>query len=142
MINEAAGDGDADVCAVDGVVVNEVAILKGSESTLDRVDQVRAGQLRAADPYGPGRTQCCRSAVEEEIALFDCPTVVAAEDDLVDLLDGVLADVGFNQIARRRIETEAVGIAQPVSVDFGNLARSLERVGRRNTVLAVAADGV
>ena len=40
------------------------------------------------------------------------------------------------------VEGEAVGVAQPVGVDLGHLARPLERVGRRDAVLAVGADRV
>ena len=98
-----------------------------------------AGLARAAGPDGAGPGI---GAVEEEVALLDRPAVVAAEDDAVDLLDVVLADVGQDQIAVDAVEGEAIRIAQSVGVDLRHLARPLERVGRRDAVLAVAADGI
>ena len=56
--------------------------------------------------------------VEAVRALAESPAVVAARDDAVDFLPGVLADVADPQVARRRVEAESPGVAQAVGVDL------------------------
>src|SRR4051812_45742875 len=90
----------------------------------------------------PGRA--CRTVghIEKEIAFFDCPSVIAGPDDPVDLLDIVLADISFNEVARNRIERKAIRVAQAVGVYFRHLTGALERIVCGNAVLSVAAERI
>ena len=118
-----------------------MVVLQRSQRAGDRINQARRTS-RAAGIDGSGVAGRSVGVVEKKVAFFDCPAVVAAEDNAVNLLNRVLAHVRLNQIAGDAVERKTVRIAQPVSINFRHLARALERVGRRNAVLAVGADRV
>ena len=109
------------------------------------IDQARrtsraAISRRVADGAGvAGRTV---GAVEKEVTFFDRPAVVAADNDAVNLLDVVLADVGMNQLAierGRRKSDKDCAIRKRRSPAPGP---ALERIARRDAVLSVGADRI
>ena len=129
-IDETAGNGDAVV----------MVILQRPHRAADRIDEVRrnsrtaiAGR-RADGAGGSGRTV---RAIEEKISFLPRPTIIAANQNAIDLFNVVLSDVGVDQIAGDAIESKAIRIAQTVSVNFMDLARSLERIARGDSILPV-----
>ena len=75
-----------------------------------------------------------------EAAFPHVPAVVAAGDDLVDLLVDVLADLRLEHVAVLRIPREPLRVAVAVGVDLAERVGVLdERVRRGNAVLAVRA---
>ena len=75
------------------------------------------------------------------IPLDNVPTVVAATDDVVDLLPGVLADVGRPQLASGGIEVEPPRVAEAVGEDFRTAASVGEGVvGRDGVCLLYTSD--
>ena len=124
-----------------------MVVLQRAQRALDRVDQATGARLARADAAGRQRPGAVGvAAVEDELALLDRPAVVATQHHAVDFLDVALAHVGGDQVASAAqigaVEGEAVGVAEAVGKGLGHLARSLERVARRDAVLAVGADGV
>ena len=130
-IDETAGDGNAVV-----VVVFEDALRAGN-----RVDQARGRSWavinRRGRTDGAGRLirpDLIIGHVEQVVPFFDGPAIVAALYDAVDLLNVVLAYVGFDQITRDGVEAIAIGVAKAIGVDLRHLAWRLERVGGRDAV--------
>src|SRR5262249_31284861 len=97
-INETASDGDTVI----------VVIFQYPHRAGNRINQPR-GNSRAE--ISRRRTDSASwlsggtvGHVEKEVPFFDCPAVVAAHCDTVDLLDIVLAHVRLNQVAGNGVE--------------------------------------
>src|SRR6185503_7458023 len=106
----------------------------------NRVDEAgRNSRAAIAGRVADGACGACGAvgAVEKEGAFFDGPTIIAADDDAVYFLNVVLTDVRHDQIPVQGVEAKAIRVAQPVGISLGDLARALERVARRDAVLAV-----
>ena len=95
----------------------------------------------AAPSRALGRVGQRRIAVEAVRAFADPPAVVAALDDVVDLLPASIADVADEQPALAvGLPRQAPRVAEAVGVDLGRAAASRERVVGRDRVRRLAVD--
>jgi len=84
----------------------------------DGIDELRAAVGAGAVRFPAGEAGVSAVDVEEQRAFLAVPAVVAARNDLVDLLDVVLTDVPDVEVAVAVVEAEPIRVAVTVGPDL------------------------
>src|ERR1043165_4268319 len=122
-----------------------VIVFESGLRSFNWINQTRGNSGTAISGRIADCARCtCRTIrpIEKEITFFNRPTVVTTYNNAINLFDVILANIGVNQLASQPIERIAIRIAHAVGIDLMYLPRILERIGRRNTVLPIAADRI